>query len=116
MAPEVVRGDLYDARCDWWSVAVILYEVRDTFRPPTSDLLDLTVTQCLYGHTPFLAEEGGRQQTKQNILVGFHRKWVASFSYMPFDPKFSPFTDHYRHTKLLSRSRISLLSVSDVRT
>jgi serine/threonine protein kinase len=27
MAPEVVRGDSYDARCDWWSVAVILYEV-----------------------------------------------------------------------------------------
>lgn len=28
MAPEVVRGELYDARCDWWSVAVILYEVN----------------------------------------------------------------------------------------
>jgi protein-serine/threonine kinase len=27
MAPEVVRGDSYDGRCDWWSVAVILYEV-----------------------------------------------------------------------------------------
>ena len=27
MAPEVVRGEPYDARCDWWSVAVILYEV-----------------------------------------------------------------------------------------
>lgn len=27
MAPEVVRGERYDARCDWWSVAVILYEV-----------------------------------------------------------------------------------------
>jgi hypothetical protein len=25
--------------------------------------------KCLYGHTPFLAEEGGRQQTKMNILV-----------------------------------------------
>ena len=25
--------------------------------------------QCIYGHTPFLAEEGGRQQTKVNIVV-----------------------------------------------
>lgn len=56
MAPEVIRGERYDARCDWWSVAVILYE-------------------CLYGHTPFLAEEGGRQQTKMNILD--HRKTFA---------------------------------------
>jgi protein-serine/threonine kinase len=30
MAPEVVRGELYDAKCDWWSVAVILYEVSIT--------------------------------------------------------------------------------------
>jgi protein-serine/threonine kinase len=28
MAPEVVRGERYDARCDWWSVGIILYEVR----------------------------------------------------------------------------------------
>jgi protein-serine/threonine kinase len=49
MAPEVVQGVNYDGRCDWWSVGIILYE-------------------CLYGHTPFLSDEG-RAQTKRNILV-----------------------------------------------
>lgn len=27
MAPEVVRGDRYDGRCDWWSIGIILFEV-----------------------------------------------------------------------------------------
>ncbi|KAL2064994.1 hypothetical protein VTL71DRAFT_4134 [Oculimacula yallundae] len=65
MAPEVVKGEMYDARCDWWSVAVILYE-------------------CLYGHTPFLADEGGRQQTKINILE--HKK-TFSFPHKPIVSK-----------------------------
>ncbi|RVX66249.1 hypothetical protein B0A52_10176 [Exophiala mesophila] len=47
MAPEVVRGELYDGRCDWWSVAIIMYE-------------------CLYGFTPFACEN--RQDTKLKIL------------------------------------------------
>jgi serine/threonine protein kinase len=28
MAPEVIRGENYDGRCDWWSIGIILYEVR----------------------------------------------------------------------------------------
>lgn len=47
MAPEVIRGDMYDGRCDWWSIGIILYE-------------------CLYGHTPFACDN--RQDTKLNIL------------------------------------------------
>lgn len=27
MAPEIIRGDRYDGRCDWWSIGIIMYEV-----------------------------------------------------------------------------------------
>lgn len=27
MAPEVIKGENYDGRCDWWSIGIILYEV-----------------------------------------------------------------------------------------
>jgi serine/threonine protein kinase len=47
MAPEVIRGELYDGRCDWWSIGIILYE-------------------CLYGYTPFACDN--RQDTKLKIL------------------------------------------------
>ncbi|KAE8356496.1 hypothetical protein BDV28DRAFT_145196 [Aspergillus coremiiformis] len=46
MAPEVIRGNLYDGRCDWWSVGIILYE-------------------CLYGFTPFASKD--RDRTKWKI-------------------------------------------------
>ncbi|OQO11649.1 hypothetical protein B0A48_03376 [Cryoendolithus antarcticus] len=47
MAPEVILGQPYDGRCDWWSIGVILYE-------------------CLYGRTPFY--DNNRQRTKENIV------------------------------------------------
>jgi serine/threonine protein kinase len=47
MAPEVIRGEQYDGRCDWWSIGIILYE-------------------CLFGFTPFACEN--RQETKLKIL------------------------------------------------
>ncbi|KAF1919261.1 kinase-like domain-containing protein [Ampelomyces quisqualis] len=53
MAPEVIRGENYDGRCDWWSTGIILYE-------------------CLYGCTPFFCEN--RQATKARILD--HRRWL----------------------------------------
>ncbi|PSN61365.1 serine/threonine-protein kinase cbk1 [Corynespora cassiicola Philippines] len=53
MAPEVIRGENYDGRCDWWSIGIILYE-------------------CLYGCTPFFCEN--RQATKARILD--HKRWL----------------------------------------
>ncbi|CDM34503.1 hypothetical protein DTO013E5_5006 [Penicillium roqueforti] len=47
MAPELIRGEMYDGRCDWWSLGIILYE-------------------CLYGFTPFACEN--RHDTKIKIL------------------------------------------------
>lgn len=35
MAPEVIRGQPYDGRCDWWSAGIILYEVRPYFTNPS---------------------------------------------------------------------------------
>ncbi|UPX10352.1 uncharacterized protein EKO05_0001016 [Ascochyta rabiei] len=53
MAPEVIRGENYDGRCDWWSVGIILYE-------------------CLYGCTPFFQEN--RQLTKARIIA--HKRYL----------------------------------------
>ncbi|KAF1995021.1 kinase-like protein [Amniculicola lignicola CBS 123094] len=53
MAPEVIKGENYDGRCDWWSIGIILYE-------------------CLYGMTPFFCEN--RQVTKARILE--HHKYL----------------------------------------
>ncbi|ORY15964.1 Serine/threonine-protein kinase-like protein cbk1 [Clohesyomyces aquaticus] len=47
MAPEVIKGEKYDGRCDWWSIGIILYE-------------------CLYGCTPFFCDN--RAATKARIL------------------------------------------------
>lgn len=67
MAPEVIRGDHYDGRCDWWSIGIILYEVSHT---SISKLMVINVElECLYGFTPFVCEN--REETKNRILVRF---------------------------------------------
>ncbi|KAH8427846.1 serine/threonine-protein kinase [Aspergillus melleus] len=33
MAPEIIRGQAYDGRCDWWSIGIILYEVSPSVSP-----------------------------------------------------------------------------------
>ncbi|KAG0161074.1 hypothetical protein PDIDSM_8607 [Penicillium digitatum] len=56
MAPEIIRGEMYDGRCDWWSLGIILYE-------------------CLYGFTPFACEN--RHDTKIKILEKSTDKLVS---------------------------------------
>ena len=69
MAPEVIRGELYDGRCDWWSIGIILYEVRKVAARTKRSMLTSS-KQCLYGYTPFVCEN--RQDTKIAILVSIN--------------------------------------------
>ncbi|PWW77392.1 kinase-like protein [Tuber magnatum] len=57
MAPEIVRDQPYDARCDWWSLGVIICEI-------------------LFGCTPFDAEN--REESKTKLL-----NWSG---HLAFDP------------------------------
>lgn len=61
--------------------------------------------QCLYGHTPSLAEEGGRAQTKKNILV---RLTLNLFPFLYFST--SQFTIHkQQYIAIKSIKRYKLL-------
>jgi serine/threonine protein kinase len=58
MIPEVIRGDPYDGRCDWWSIGIVWYE-------------------CLYGYTPFVCDN--RQDIKMRILR--YRQYLEKVKY-----------------------------------
>ena len=38
MAPEVIRGEQYDGRCDWWSIGIILYEACSEMKRVHADI------------------------------------------------------------------------------
>ncbi|KAF2267441.1 kinase-like protein [Lojkania enalia] len=83
MAPEVIRGESYDGRCDWWSIGIILYE-------------------CLYGCTPFFCEN--RQVTKQRILE--HKRYLK----FPLDQRYARPTIDRVPLMSVSRSAIDLMT------
>ena len=57
MAPEVIRGENYDGRCDWWSIGIILYEVAFTVSLSPSVSNQIAVSLRL--HAIFLREQTG---------------------------------------------------------
>lgn len=83
MAPEVILGQAYDGRCDWWSIGIILYE-------------------CLYGRTPFYCEN--RQKTKEKIVR--HR---STLEFPAADRWARPTTDARRLLAPPSETAIDLL-------
>lgn len=68
MAPEVIQGDYYDGRSDWWSIGIILFEVRIFLW--RIEFLFANSRKCLYGFTPFSCENP--HDTKKKIL--HHKK------------------------------------------
>jgi serine/threonine protein kinase len=67
MAPEVIQNEYYDGRCDWWSIGIILYEVRPIKHTLSIRDILLICAQCLYGSTPFYCET--REETKAKVVV-----------------------------------------------
>ena len=51
MAPEVIRGELYDGRCDWWSIGIILYEVREAAAVNDALHADKPMTVSIWLHS-----------------------------------------------------------------
>jgi len=70
MAPEVIRGDSYDGRCDWWSVGIIIFEClygKHSFLVQAIyTCANLLTNPVLLGFTPFACED--RHKTKLKIL------------------------------------------------
>ncbi|KAF6836875.1 hypothetical protein CPLU01_03456 [Colletotrichum plurivorum] len=73
MAPEVIRGEKYDGRYDYWSIGIILYE-------------------CIYGYTPFFSDKG-RQYTKHNILFDGVEWSTLRFVQPEWVPQITSFSD-----------------------
>ena len=50
MAPEVIRGELYDGRCDWWSIGIILFEVGELGGRHCGISMLTSASACTAGH------------------------------------------------------------------
>ena len=47
MAPEIIHGEPYDGRCDWWSIGIILYEVTYALITTEQQILLILCSACM---------------------------------------------------------------------
>jgi serine/threonine protein kinase len=68
MAPEVIRGENYDGRCDWWSIGIILYEVRRSTEARIYTMTDKRAVS-LRMHAILLRQQTSHQRTNPSTGI-----------------------------------------------
>jgi eukaryotic-like serine/threonine-protein kinase len=69
MAPEVLRGDLTDARADLYSLGVVLFELASGYRPFLGPTISALMSQILHERAPRLGGDGSIVPSELNRIV-----------------------------------------------
>lgn len=57
MAPEIIRGEIYDGRCDWWSLGIILFEVSQSLSYSEIPFSRRVSSVCMVSHRSLARSE-----------------------------------------------------------
>ena len=100
MAPEVIRGENYDGRCDWWSVGIILYEVCHTNLPNKAEL---TLIVSLRLHTVLPRKSPAHEST-----------YSCKSDLLDFSVRVDDCQDHRRHLRFPNDPRFARPNIDRV--
>lgn len=90
IAPEIVRGETYDKKCDCWSIGVILYCMTSGFQPFEGDndlalWKHISLAKCYFPH--FLSSElqnllkrllDGNPSTRASAVDALEHEWTVA--------------------------------------